>query len=284
MPALLAALRERLSERAAGQLHRGATSQDVVDTAAMLVARRALVALLADLDAAAAAAAALAERHRETPMAGRTLLQQALPVTFGLKAAGWLGSLDEAAARLADLRERGLAVQLGGGAGTLAALGDDGVAVAAALARRLQLAEPPLPWQSNRVRPALLAGALGAAAGVAGKIGTDVALLAQTEVAEVAEGSGGGGSSTLPQKRNPVAAVAAVACAKRTPGLVATMLAAMPGEQERAAGAWQAEASHPLGAAGADRLGRRRGARRCSRASRSTPRGCAPTSSWVGGC
>lgn len=242
VPAMLAALRERLSPEAAAHLHRGATSQDAVDTAAMLVARRALVPLLADLDAAAAAAAALAERHRDVPQAGRTLLQQALPVTFGLKAAGWLAGLDEAAARLAELRERRLALQLGGGAGTLASLGADGVDVAAALARRLGLAEPALPWQANRVRPALLAGALGVAAGVAGKVGTDVALLAQTEVAEVAEGGSGGGSSTLPQKRNPVAAVAAVACAKRTPGLVATMLAAMPGEQERAAGAWQAEA------------------------------------------
>jgi 3-carboxy-cis,cis-muconate cycloisomerase len=241
VPALLAALRERLSADAAAQLHRGATSQDAVDTAAMLVAKRALVPLLEDLDAAAAAAAELAERHRGTLQVGRTLLQQALPITFGLKAANWLAALDAAAARLAELREE-LPAQLGGGAGTLAALGDDGLTVAAALARRLELVEPRLPWHSNRVGPALLAGALGAAAGAAGKVGTDVALLAQTEVGEAAEGGGGGGSSTLPQKRNPVAAVAAVACARRTPGLVATMLAAMPGEHERAAGAWQAEA------------------------------------------
>ena len=208
----------------------------------MVVARRALEPLLADLDAAAAAAAELAERHRDTPQAGRTLLQQALPVTFGLRAAGWLAGLGEAAARLRELRRRGLAVQLGGGAGTLAALGPDGPAVVAALARRLELSEPPAPWQANRVRVAALAGALGAAAGAAGKVGADVALLAQTEVGEVAEGGGGGGSSTLPQKRNPVAAVAARACAERTPGLVATLLATMPGELDRAAGAWQAEA------------------------------------------
>lgn len=242
VPALLEAVRDGLSVEAAGHLHRGATSQDVVDTAAMLVTRRALVPLLADLDGAAEAAATLAERHRETPQAGRTLLQQALPVTFGLRAAGWLAGLDEAAARLAELRERGLAVQLGGGAGTLASLDERGVAVAAALARRLELSEPALPWQANRARPALLAGALGAAAGAAGKVGADIALLAQTELGEVAAGEGAGGSSTLPQKRNPVAAVAAVACATRTPGLVATVLAGMPGELERAAGAWQAEA------------------------------------------
>ena len=241
VPALLAALRERLSEDAAAHLHRGATSQDVVDTAAMLVAKRALAPLLADLEAAAEAAAGLADRHRAATQAGRTLLQQALPVTFGLRAAGWLSALDEAAVELAS-RQRHLALQLGGGAGTLASLEGDGIAAAAALARRLQLAEPVLPWQANRIRPALLAGALGAAAGVAGKIGTDVALLAQTEVAEVAAGRGRGGSSTLPHKRNPVFAVAAVACSKRTPALVATMLAVMPGELDRAAGAWQAEA------------------------------------------
>lgn len=240
VPALLAALRERLSPAAADHLHRGATSQDAVDTAASLVAARALAPLLGDLDAAAGAAARLAERHRSTLQAGRSLLQQAVPVTFGLRAAGWLTGLDEAAAELSR-RRRALAVQLGGGAGTLAALGVEGGAVAAALARRLQLAEPPLPWHANRVRPALLAAALGAASGAAGKVGADVALLAQTELSEVRERRGGG-SSTLPQKRNPVAAVAAVACARRTPGLVATMLAAMPGELDRAAGSWQAEA------------------------------------------
>jgi 3-carboxy-cis,cis-muconate cycloisomerase len=241
VPALLAQLRARLSEDGEALLHRGATSQDVVDTAAMLVARRALVPLLDDLDAAAGAAAALAERHRGDLEAGRTLLQQALPVTFGLKAAGWLAGLDEAGDRLAVVSHERLAVQLGGAAGTLASLGGDGAAVLAALARRLELAEPALPWHSNRVRPVELAAALATAAGAAGKVGVDVALLAQTEVGEVAEGGGGGGSSTLPHKRNPVAAVAAVACARRAPGLVATMLAVMTGEHERAAGAWQAE-------------------------------------------
>jgi 3-carboxy-cis,cis-muconate cycloisomerase len=241
VPALLAALTARLSPEAGAHLHRGATSQDVLDTAAMLVARRALAPLLTDLDAAADACAALAERHRDTLQIARTLLQQALPTTFGLTAAGWLTGLDEAASALREIRERTLAVQLGGAAGTLASLGERGVEVAARLAQRLELGEATLPWQSNRMRPALLAGALGACCGVAGKIGTDVVLLAQTEVAEVVEGTSGG-SSTLPHKRNPVAAVAARACATRAPGLVATMLAAMEGEHQRAAGAWQAEA------------------------------------------
>jgi len=241
VPALLAALRGRLSPEAAGQLHRGATSQDALDTAAMLVARRALGPLLDDLDAAGDAAAALADHHRGTLIAARTLLQHAGPTTFGLKAAGWLGGLDAAAARLEEVREHGLAIQLGGAVGNLAALDGEGDRVATALAGRLQLAGPALPWHGDRVRAALLAGALGAAAGAAGKVGTDVALLAQTEIGEVAEGGGGGGSSTLPHKHNPVAAVIAVACAERAPGLVATMLGAMRGEHERAAGAWQAE-------------------------------------------
>jgi 3-carboxy-cis,cis-muconate cycloisomerase len=260
VPALLKQLRARLSDDAAAVLHRGATSQDVVDTAAMLVSRRALVPLLADLDAAGDAAAALADRHRGDLAVGRTLLQQALPITFGLRAANWLGGLDDAARRLAAVREDRLALQFGGAAGTLASLGGaalssaapagdtaaashgDGFAVADALARRLDLPAPRTPWQTNRSRVVELAAALGEAAGAAGKVGTDVVLLAQTEVGEVAAGGEGGGSSTLPHKRNPIAAVNAVSAARRTPGLVATMLAGMPGEEERAAGAWQAEA------------------------------------------
>ncbi|MBS1678509.1 MAG: 3-carboxy-cis,cis-muconate cycloisomerase [Actinobacteria bacterium] len=242
IPALLAQLRPRLSAAARAVLHRGATSQDVVDTAAMLVARRALVPLLADLDAAADAAAGLADRHRDDLAAGRTLLQQALPITFGMRAANWLGGLDDAVARLTAIRDERLAIQLGGAAGSLASLGGHGIAVAEALARRLGLPAPPVPWQTNRSRVVELAAAIGQAAGAAGKVGTDVVLLAQTEVGEVAEGGGGGGSSTLPHKRNPTAAVTAVAVARRTPGLVATLLAAMSAEEERAAGAWQAEA------------------------------------------
>jgi 3-carboxy-cis,cis-muconate cycloisomerase len=240
---LVRALGAVLSGPAAAAVHHGATSQDVLDSAAMLVAHRALGPLLDDLDGAAAAAAALARAHRTTLMAGRTLLQQALPVTFGVKAAGWLVGLDEAAARLEVVRTTRLAAQLGGAAGTLAALGPAGVQVLGAFARELGLAEPVLPWHTVRTRVADLAGALGAAAGVAGKVARDVVLLAQTEVAEVREGGppGRGGSSTLPHKRNPVAAVAALAAAEQAPGLVATLLAAMVQEHERAAGPWHAE-------------------------------------------
>ena len=240
---LVRALTAAVPGPASRQVHRGATSQDILDTAAMLVARRALGPLLGDLEAAADAAAGLAAAHRGTLVAGRTLLQQALPVTFGLKAAGWLAGLDEAAARLHHVRRDRLAVQLGGAAGTLASLGPQGTAVLTAFAEELGLAEPVLPWHTVRTRPAELAGALGEAAGVVGKVARDVTLLAQTEVAEVREGGpvGRGGSSTLPHKRNPVAAVAAAACAQQAPGLVATLLAVMAQEHERAAGGWHAE-------------------------------------------
>jgi 3-carboxy-cis,cis-muconate cycloisomerase len=240
---LVARLAERLPPEAAGHLHQGATSQDVLDTAAMLVARRALAPLLADLAAAADAAAALAATHRGTLVAGRTLLQQAVPVTFGLKAAGWLVGLDETRRRLAQVDRDELAVQLGGAAGTLAAFGDRGLAVLAGLAAELGLAEPTLPWHAVRARPAALAAALGGCAGVLAKVARDVALLAQTEVAEVREGGGPGrgGSSAMPHKRNPVGAVAVAACTARVPGLVATVLGAMAQEHERAAGGWHAE-------------------------------------------
>jgi 3-carboxy-cis,cis-muconate cycloisomerase len=206
----------------------------------MLVACRALAPLLHDLDEAADASAGLAERHRRSIQAGRTLLQQAVPVTFGLKAAGWLAGLDGAAADLARVRRRELAVSLGGAAGTLAAFGDRGLEIVAGLAARLELAEPELPWHTVRLAPARLACALGVALGVMAKIAGDVILLAQTEVAEVASAAGGA-SSAMPHKRNPVAAVAVVACARRGPGLVATLLTSMPQEHERAAGGWQAE-------------------------------------------
>jgi 3-carboxy-cis,cis-muconate cycloisomerase len=237
---LVKALTKRVEGSAAGHVHRGATSQDVVDSAAMLVAHRALRPLLDDLEGAADAAARLAREHRATVLAGRTLLQQAVPVTLGLKAAGWLVGLDEAAARLAAVRDERLAVQLGGAAGTLAALGDRGAAVMAEMARELGLADPLLPWHTIRTRPAELAGALGTACGVVAKAARDVTLMAQTEVAEVAEGASGG-SSTMPHKRNPVAAISAAACAAQAPGLVATLLAAMAHEHERAAGSWHAE-------------------------------------------
>ncbi|HEY7484725.1 MAG TPA: 3-carboxy-cis,cis-muconate cycloisomerase [Streptosporangiaceae bacterium] len=238
---LVQALRDRLTGDAAGAVHRGATSQDILDTAAMLVAGRALGPVLADLSGIAGACARLARKHRDTLMAGRTLMQQAVPTTFGLTAAGWLTALNAAAARLTEVRDGGLAVQLGGAAGTLAALGEDGVTVLGLFAEETGLAEPVLPWHTDRTRIAALAGALGGAAGELGKIATDLILLAQTEVGEVMETGERGGSSAMPHKRNPVAAISAAACARRTPGLVATLLAAMPQEHERAAGGWQAE-------------------------------------------
>jgi 3-carboxy-cis,cis-muconate cycloisomerase len=243
VPAMLSALRSRLSDDAAAHLHQGATSQDIVDTGLMLVAHRALTPLLDELGAAADACAQLAERHRSTLAPGRTLLQQALPLTFGIKAATWLSGLDGSCTDLAEVRERVLAVQLAGAVGTLAALGDQGLEVMSAVADELGLAEPALGWHTIRLRPARLSAALGSALGVMGKIARDVVLLAQTEVAEATEGGGEGrgGSSTMPHKRNPVGAVAVIACAQRAPGLVATIMASMVQEHERAAGAWQAE-------------------------------------------
>jgi 3-carboxy-cis,cis-muconate cycloisomerase len=234
---LVAALRDAVSGGARPHVHHGATSQDIVDTALMLIAHRALGPLLQDARHAADAAARLAEDHRDTAMIGRTLLQQALPVTFGLRAAGWLTGVDAARLRLAEIRHHELAVQMGGPVGA----GDP--ALAAEVASRLGLAVPVLPWQAIRVRPAALAGALGTLAGVLAKVARDVTLLAAQEVGEASEGGdpGRGGSSAMAHKHNPVGAVSVLACAKRTPGLVATALACMEQEHERAAGAWQAE-------------------------------------------
>lgn len=238
---LVRALEAACGPAAGPWVHRGATSQDVLDTAMVLVARRAVAALLLDLEGAAEAAAVLASRHRDDPVAGRTLLQQALPTTFGLKAAGWLVALDGAADRLAAV-SRSLPVQLGGAVGTLSALDGAGLAVLEAFAAELDLAVPVLAWHTLRLPVADLAGALGTAAGVVAKVALDLVLLAQTEVGEVAEGvAGRGGSSTMPHKRNPVAAVSARAGALRAPGLVAGLYAGMAQEHERAAGAWHAE-------------------------------------------
>ncbi|HEV8528559.1 MAG TPA: 3-carboxy-cis,cis-muconate cycloisomerase [Actinomycetes bacterium] len=240
---LVSALTRVVPPDAAGYVHLGATSQDILDTAAMLVADRALGHLEVDLDATTDSLAQLADEHRTTLLPGRTLLQHALPATFGLIAAGWLSGLAEAATRLGQIRRTRLAVQLGGAAGTLASLGNDGTKVTALLANELGLADPILPWHTDRTRVAELAGALGVAAGAIAKIAKDIVLLAQTEVAEVRERGpeGSGGSSTLPQKQNPIAAICAVANARQAPGLVATLLAAMDHEHQRAAGAWHAE-------------------------------------------
>ncbi|GAA4871567.1 lyase family protein [Actinomycetospora straminea] len=237
---LVAQLRRGLDGSAASGVHRGATSQDVVDTAAMLVARRAVAAVAGDLRASADAAADLAATHRDRPAAGRTLLQQAAPITAGLRCAGWCAGLDAAADALDAWRP---AVQLGGAVGTLAAFDGHGRAVRAALARRLDLAEPVLAWHTERGRIAELAGLLGRAGAAVGSVATDLVLLAQTEVGEVREDvPGRGGSSTLPHKRNPVAAVSARAAAVAAPGLVASLLtAASLHEHERAAGPWHAE-------------------------------------------
>jgi len=237
---LVRALALEAGAEAGGWVHWGATSQDVLDTAAMLVARAALDAILEELDGVAAGCAALAETHRATPMAARTVLQQAVPTTFGLVAAGWLVSVVEVRGRLGEIRAARLAAQLGGAGGTLAALGPDGPAVARAFAEELELAEAPVPWHSLRVRIGELGAALDVAAGALGKIALDVTLLAQTEVGEVAE-SAGGGSSAMPQKRNPVGAVLTSACARTAHGHASILTAALPQEHQRAAGAWQAE-------------------------------------------
>lgn len=240
---LVEQLRAAVGEPHASAVHHGATSQDILDTAAMLVARRALAPLLDDAAAAADAAAGLAAEHRGTPMIGRTLLQQALPTTFGCKAAGWMTGIDDACERLRDSVQDALAVQLGGPVGTLQAYEGQGPAVVAALAERLGLAAPVISWHADRVRPAALASGLGLLTGALAKPARDVVLLAQDEVGEAREqpAPGVGGSSAMPHKGNPVAAVAALACAARVPGLVATMHFAMAHEHERAAGAWHAE-------------------------------------------
>jgi 3-carboxy-cis,cis-muconate cycloisomerase len=237
---LVRALRDEVGGDAARYVHWGATSQDVMDTASMLVTRRALELIVAELDRVAAGLARLAESHRSTLMAARTLLQQAVPTTFGFKAAGWLVSVLEVRGRLVAVRRDRIAVQLGGAAGTLAAIGDAGPEVLRLLADELGLAEPVLPWHTNRTRLAELGGALETTAGVLGKIGLDVVLLAQTEVDEVREGPGGG-SSTLPHKRNAISSTLARACARLVDGYTSVLASGLEQEHERAAGSWHAE-------------------------------------------
>jgi 3-carboxy-cis,cis-muconate cycloisomerase len=241
VPPLVRVLQDAVGPDAARAVHVGATSQDILDTALVLLARRAIAAIDADLAAAADAAARLARAHRDDVVMARTLMQQAVPTTFGLKAANWLAGLDGARLRLAEVVVS-LPVQYGGAAGTLAASSGSGEALRTALAVELGLADTATPWHTVRLPIADLAGALGAAAGVLATVAVDVVLLAQTEVGEVAEtGEGRGGSSAMPHKANPVAAISARACARRAPGLVATLFAAMEQEHERAAGAWHSE-------------------------------------------
>ncbi len=250
---LVRALREAVGGAAADDVHRGATSQDIVDTAAMLVARDALGLLLGELGRVEAACARLAAEHRDTPMIGRTLLQPAVPSTFGLKAAGWLVAVLEARRRLEWIRDTRLAAQLGGAAGTLAALGSHGPEVSRGFAAELGLPEALLPWHAARSRVAELGQALAQAASVLAKIGLDVALLAQAEVAEVREPPGRGGSSTMPHKRNPVGSVLAGACARQARAAAGLLTETIVTELERPIGAWQAEwgaLSTALGATG----------------------------------
>ena len=224
-------------------VHWGATSQDAIDTATMLQMRQGLNLLIDELYGLCTACARLAEQHRHTLMIGRTLLQQAVPITFGLKAARWLSLALRQMHVLAQHRARTLAVQFGGAAGTLASLGQEGLRIAELLAEELGLSMPDIPWHTERDRVAEITASLGVVAGAMAKIAGDIVLLAQTEVGEVTEGveSGKGGSSAMPQKHNPVDATNALASARLAIGEVPVMLSAMVQEHERAVGGWQAE-------------------------------------------
>ena len=228
---------------AARYVHWGATSQDIIDTALVLELRAVIDALITDLDRAIPDFATLAETHRHTPTVGRTWLQQALPMPFGLKIAGYAAALTRARARLKRVRNENLVLQFGGATGTLAALGERGLEVAIAFARELDLPVPDAPWHTHRDRLGDVATAFAILAGTCGKIARDVALMMQTEVGEAFEpaAEGRGGSSTMPHKRNPVASAAGLACAAMAPQLCATILAAQVQEHERAAGNWAAE-------------------------------------------
>jgi 3-carboxy-cis,cis-muconate cycloisomerase len=228
---------------AARYVHWGATSQDVIDTATMLTWRAAIGALLSDLDRAIAGFAKLARKHRGTAMVARTWLQHALPMPFGLKLAEYAAALHRSRTRLKRLRAESLALQFGGAAGTLAALGDKGLAVAEKLAAELKLPLPDAPWHTHRDRIADAASVFAILTGSCGKIARDVSLMMQTDVAEAFEpsGEGRGGSSTMPHKRNPVAAATALAAAAMAPNLAATIFAAQVQDHERSAGPWHAE-------------------------------------------
>lgn len=240
--ALTAAVAES-DEKAAGFVHWGATSQDAIDTGLVLQIRDALDLMARGLAKLSDALARTADTHRSTLLAGRTWLQQASPVTLGLKIAGWLDAVDRHRARLAESRKHVCVLQFGGAVGNLAALAGNGPAVSRALAEELKLELPSIPWHTHRDRFAEVATTLGLLVGTLGRIARDISLMAQTEVDEVLEPSapGKGGSSTLPHKRNPVGCAVVLASAIRVPGLVSTMLAAMVQEHERGLGGWHAE-------------------------------------------
>jgi len=229
----------------ANAVHIGGTSQDIIDTGLILQLRAAITLLHADLAAMANAAAHLAETHATTPMLGRTLLQAAMPTTFGLKAANWLLAINDSRRAISHAACEAIRLQCGGAAGTLDALGDQAIPFLYAFGAALNLPVPPLPWHTSRAPLIRLATAIAAAVGVAGKIGTDIVLMMQSEIAEVSEPAapGRGGSSAMAHKRNPTLSIAARAAATRMPGFIATLLACQNQEHERAAGAWQAEAA-----------------------------------------
>lgn len=224
-------------------VHLGATSQDVMDSGLILQLRAAIALLEQDLAQLAAALAEQAERYTDTPLAGRTWLQHATPVTLGMKLAGVLGAITRHRQRLSELKPRLLVLQFGGASGSLAALGEQAWPVSEALARELDLLLPEQPWHTQRDRLVEFASLLGLITGSLGKFGRDLSLLMQTEAGEVFEAAapGKGGSSTMPHKRNPVGAAVLICAATRAPGLVATMFSAMPQEHERSLGLWHAE-------------------------------------------
>ena len=234
---------KQIDPAAAGFVHWGATSQDVADTAIILVLQKSRDILEADLSRLERALSQLSELHAGTVMLGRTLLQAALPTTFGLKVGGWLGAIRRNHARLDAAFEESMILQFGGAAGTLASLGDQGVAVAKALAAELEIGYPEAPWHTHRDRLAALMCALGVLVGSLGKMARDIGLLSQNEVAEAAEptAEGRGGSSAMPHKQNPVGCTLALSAAYRVPGLVSTFLSSMVQEHERAVGGWQSE-------------------------------------------
>ena len=234
---------DRADKNASAFVHFGATSQDAIDTGRVLQIRDALNLLDANLAKISDRLAELAQEHSATQLAGRTWLQHASPITLGLKFAGWLDAIERHRERLAQLRTRALTLQFGGSVGTLAILGANGNEVAAALAKELNLAHPPISWHAHRDRFAEVAATIGLIVGTAGKIARDISLLSQTEIAEAFEPSakGRGGSSTMPHKRNPVGSAVILSAATRVPPLVSTMLSAMVQEHERGPGGWQAE-------------------------------------------
>jgi 3-carboxy-cis,cis-muconate cycloisomerase len=231
---------EAIDPKAASFVHFGATSQDVCDTALILCVRSAWALLERDHLRVVQALHRLATEHSATVMLGRTLLQPAVPITFGLKAAGWLGSITRSWELCITAHNNAMVLQFGGAAGTLAALGEQGGAVELALGAELGLAVPDAPWHSHRDRLAAFVAACGIYTGALGKMARDISLLMQHDVGEALEP--GGGSSTMPHKRNPSGCAIALAAANRLPGLVASMLASMPQEHERSVGAWHAEA------------------------------------------